>query len=208
MISSSIPCIRVSGSNEEQSPLSTPLQIDEPTFLLPVDGEHKAKMFRPYLVKGVHMRAFHASWLSFFASFLATFAPAAVLPIVREDLNLTGETIGYAGVASVSGAVFGRIVMGTVCDTIGPRFGHASLMLLTAPSVAAMTLITGPTGFIITRFVVGLSLASFVACQVSILLEISISFVSILIWCMKIMANLKFIFENKVHFSLIMSMIF
>lgn len=172
MIRVKIPCIRTTESLEENLAKSSPSQSDEPTFRLPVDGEHKAKVFRPYSVRGVHMRAFHGSWLSFFASFLATFAPAALLPVVREDLNLNGASIGYAGVASVSGAVFGRIAMGTVCDTIGPRFGHASLMLLTAPSIAAMALITGPTGFIITRFVVGWSLASFVACQVSTQLEI------------------------------------
>ncbi|GMH44852.1 hypothetical protein BSKO_12804 [Bryopsis sp. KO-2023] len=135
------------------------------TFLLPVDGENKAAIFRPYSFRGIHMAAFHASWLSFFASFLSTFAPAALLPLIREDLDLDDKDIGNAGVASVCGAIFARILMGSVCDMFGPRFGHAALMMLTAPAVLGMALISGPIGFIVTRFLVGFSLATFVACQ-------------------------------------------
>lgn len=137
----------------------------ESDFLLPVDTEHKATIFRPYHVRGVHMRAFHASWFSFFTSFLSTFAPAALAPVLREDLNLNKDDLTNAGIAAVTGTIAARIAMGTVCDTVGPRFGHAFLMLLASPAVFGMALVTSPGGYIACRFVIGLSLATFVACQ-------------------------------------------
>ncbi len=40
------------------------------------------------------------SWVAFFMSFVATFAPAALLPIIRDDLNLTKSQLGNAGAPS------------------------------------------------------------------------------------------------------------
>lgn len=137
----------------------------ESDFMLPVDSEHKATIFRPYHLRGVHMRAFHASWFSFFTSFLSTFAPAALAPVLREDLNLNKDDLTNAGIAAVTGTIAARIAMGSVCDTVGPRFGHAFLMLLSSPAVFGMALVTTPGGYIACRFVIGLSLATFVACQ-------------------------------------------
>ncbi|GMH43588.1 hypothetical protein BSKO_11510 [Bryopsis sp. KO-2023] len=134
-------------------------------FTLPVDSEHKAAVFKPWEFRGVHMRAFHASWLSFFVSFLSTFAPAALSPVIREDLNLTTNDLGAAGIAAVTGVIAARVMMGVLCDTLGPRYGHAGIILTTAPAMFAMALVTGPTGFIICRFFVGFSLATFIACQ-------------------------------------------
>lgn len=134
-------------------------------FRLPVDSEHKANVFRPWTVRGVHMRSFHASWMSFFVSFLSTFAPAALLPIIREDVDLTTNDIGAAGIAAVTGVISARVLMGALCDTVGPRYGHAGTMLLTAPAVFGMTLITNGAEFVICRFLIGFSIATFVACQ-------------------------------------------
>jgi nitrate/nitrite transporter NarK len=67
------------------------------------------------------MRAFHLSWLAFFSTFVSTFGPAALITIIREDLDMTKTDIGNAGIAAVCGAIFGRIAFGNFIDVYGAR---------------------------------------------------------------------------------------
>ncbi|THF98915.1 hypothetical protein TEA_022122 [Camellia sinensis var. sinensis] len=138
---------------------------DRPNFPLSVDSEHKATVLRLFTVAQPHMRAFHITWISYFCSFISTFAAAPLLPIIRDNLNLTATEIGNAGIASVSGAVFARVVMGSACDMFGPRLASSALLLLVSPAVYCFSIINSAASFLVVRFLVGFSLATFVATQ-------------------------------------------
>ena len=115
-----------------------------------------------------HMRAFHASWFGFFSTFFSTFAPAPLAPMFKSEatLGLKRADLVAGNLCSVSSNIFMRVVMGIVCDKLGARKGLAFLLLITSPAILGMMFVDNAAGFIICRFVIGMSLASFVACQV------------------------------------------
>mmetsp|Transcript_5328 Transcript_5328/g.9214 ORF Transcript_5328/g.9214 Transcript_5328/m.9214 type:complete len:551 (-) Transcript_5328:681-2333(-) len=136
-----------------------------PQFTVPVDSEHKSKTIRIFSLGQPHMMAFHLSWFAFFITFLATFAPAALLPPIRDNLGATKWDLGNAGVASVCGAVACRMFMGVVLDIIGPRMGTASTLLMVAPAVFCMSLVETAGAFTAVRLFIGCSLCMFVCCS-------------------------------------------
>lgn len=138
---------------------------DVPNFGVPVDSENKSKVLKIWSFQRPHHLSFHLNWISFFISFVATFAAPPLVPVMRANLDLTKQDISGASIASVTGAIFSRIVMGSVCDTFGPRYGHGFTQLLTSSATFGIAAITNSAGFIACRMLIGFSLATFVACQ-------------------------------------------
>src|SRR5690242_8150925 len=79
--------------------------------------------------KSAPMRAFHITWITFFICFFGWFGIAPLMPIVREDLNLTKSQIGNIIIASVAITIFARLFFGWLCDKIGPRISYTILLL-------------------------------------------------------------------------------
>ncbi|GBF96772.1 nitrate transporter [Raphidocelis subcapitata] len=138
---------------------------DVKEFSTPVDSEHKSTRLRIWSFQRPHHAAFQFSWLAFFAAFVSTFAPAALLPVIRDNIDLTKTDLGNAGIAAVVGAIAARVAMGNFVDVYGPRFGISLCVGLTAPAVYCIALCTNAAGFIVSRLFIGFSLATFVACQ-------------------------------------------
>ena len=111
------------------------------------------------------MRAFHMAWLAFFLCFFSWFGVAPLMPVIRQELHLTRAQTGNSIIASVLLAVFGRLLMGWLCDRIGPRKAHAWLLVLGSLPVMTIGLSHDYTTFLIFRLTIGMIGSSFVVTQ-------------------------------------------
>lgn len=126
---------------------------------------NKASSIRLANFSSVPMRAFHMSWIAFFLCFFSWFGVAPLMPIIRQELHLTKVQTGNSIIASVALAVFGRILMGWLCDRIGPRKTYTGLLILGSLPVMCIGFSHDYTSFLIFRLVIGMVGASFVITQ-------------------------------------------
>jgi NNP family nitrate/nitrite transporter-like MFS transporter len=111
------------------------------------------------------MRAFHMTWLAFFLCFFGWFGIAPLMPVVRSELHLTKGQIGNIIIASVSITVLARLLIGWLCDRIGPRKAYAWLLILGSLPVMGIGLSNDYMSFLLFRLAIGAIGASFVITQ-------------------------------------------
>ncbi|HEV2200793.1 MAG TPA: MFS transporter [Bryobacteraceae bacterium] len=126
---------------------------------------NKATRIRLADFSSAPMRAFHMSWLAFFLCFFGWFGVAPLMPVIRQELHLTKAQIGNLTIASVAIAVLVRLVIGWLCDHIGPRRAYTWLLILGSLPVMAVGLAHDYTTFLIFRLAIGAIGASFVITQ-------------------------------------------
>ena len=115
--------------------------------------------------KGIQMKTFHITWLTFFFCFFGWFGIAPLMPIVREQLHFDKSQIGNITIASVSATILARLLVGKLCDTLGPRLSYTILLVLGAIPVMTIGFANSYEAFILFRFVIGIIGASFVITQ-------------------------------------------
>ncbi len=113
----------------------------------------------------VQIRTFHMTWFAFFLCFFAWFGIAPLMKVVRDELLLTREQVGWTIIASVAVTIFARLLIGWLCDKIGPRKTYTGLLVLGSLPVIGIGLAHDFHTFLVFRLMIGAIGASFVITQ-------------------------------------------
>ena len=132
----------------------------------PIDASTgKATGIRLFSVAQPHMRTFHMTWTAFFLAFFGWFGIAPMMAIVRDDLGLTKTQVGNTVIASVLATIAARLIVGWLCDRIGPRRAYAGLLIVGSIPVMTIGLANSYETFLLFRLGIGVIGASFVITQ-------------------------------------------
>lgn len=127
--------------------------------------QNKATRINLFSLSTPQMRAFHVTWFAFFLCFFAWFGIAPLMKIVRDELALTRDQIGWCIIGSVAATVFARLFIGWLCDRIGPRLAYTGLLLIGSLPVMGIGLAHSYETFLLFRVLIGIIGASFVITQ-------------------------------------------
>ncbi len=130
-----------------------------------MEADGKAARIRLLNSSTPQMRAFHMSWIAFFLCFFAWFGIAPLMAVVREELRLTKNQVGWCIIGSVGATIFARLLVGWLCDRIGPRLTYTGLLILGSVPVMAIGLAHDFASFIFLRVLIGTIGAAFVVTQ-------------------------------------------
>ena len=126
---------------------------------------NKATAIRLSDFRSAPMRAFHMTWIAFFLCFFGWFGIAPLMPVVRSELHLTKEQVGNSIIASVAITILARLLIGWLCDRLGPRRSYTWLLILGSLPVMGIGLSHNYATFLIFRLAIGAIGASFVITQ-------------------------------------------
>jgi len=130
-----------------------------------MEVRNKATRIDLFSLKTRNMRAFHMSWFAFFLCFFAWFGIAPLMAVVRDELGLTKEQIGNTIIASVAITILARLVIGWLCDRVGPRLSYTVLLIVGSIPVMLIGLAHSYESFLLFRLGIGVIGASFVITQ-------------------------------------------
>lgn len=130
-----------------------------------MDSRRKATRIDLFSFSTPQMRAFHMSWFSFLVCFLAWFGIAPMMKVIRAELKLTPAQVGNLVIASVAATVIARLVVGWLCDRIGPRLAYSGLLVIGSVPVMCVGLAHDYHTFLLLRLGIGMIGASFVITQ-------------------------------------------
>ncbi|WP_246496470.1 MFS transporter [Chitinophaga varians] len=101
----------------------------------------------------------------FFVCFFGWFGLAPLMPTIREDMGLSKAQIGNIMIASVSGTIVARLLIGRLCDLWGPRKTAVRLLVLGSLPVFLVGLSKDYTSFLLFRLAISVIGGSFVITQ-------------------------------------------
>ena len=125
----------------------------------------KATSIELFNFRSVPMRTFHITWFTFFLCFFGWFGIAPLMPVVRDDLQLTQEQIGNIIIGSVSITIFARLFFGWLCDRAGPRIAYTVLLSASSLPIMGIGFSESYEAFLLFRLAIGITGASFVITQ-------------------------------------------
>jgi MFS transporter, NNP family, nitrate/nitrite transporter len=111
------------------------------------------------------MRAFHMAWIAFFTCFFAWLGIAPLMKVVRSELHFTADQVGWCIIGSVAATIIARLIVGWLCDRLGPRIAYTWLLTLGSLPVMGIALANNFVTFLIFRVLIGAIGASFVITQ-------------------------------------------
>lgn len=130
-----------------------------------VELSAKATRIELFSLKTPQMRAFHLTWLAFFACFFAWFALAPLMPVIKGEFGLTKDQIANINIAAVAVTILVRLIIGPLCDKFGPRKAYTALLLFGSIPVMGVAFAQSYEVFLFFRLCIGAIGASFVITQ-------------------------------------------
>jgi NNP family nitrate/nitrite transporter-like MFS transporter len=127
--------------------------------------KNKAIGIKLFDLSSLQMRTFHMTWFAFFLCFFGWFGIAPLMGVIRDELLLSKAQIGNIIIASVAMTIVARLVIGNLCDRIGPRRVYTWLLILGSLPVMGIGLAHSYTSFLLFRLAIGVIGASFVVTQ-------------------------------------------
>lgn len=125
----------------------------------------KSEKLNLFSLRPPYMRTFHITWITFFLCFFGWFGIAPLMPVIRRELRLTKSQLGNIMIASVAITIFARLLIGWLCDKIGPRRAYIIVLLTGAIPLITIGFSNSYESFLLFRLFIGVLGASFVITQ-------------------------------------------